>query len=62
MYYVACCKDEVEKVEKLSFKRLIGLMYEIACKENREIDGVVDYVAELTKREPSTTKMLLAEL
>ena len=60
--YVSCCRDMNEKVEKLSFKRLAGMMYEIACKQQRTVDSVVEYVADITREEINTTKMLLAEL
>jgi len=60
--YVSCCRDMNEKVEKLSFKRFAGMMYEIACKKQRTVDSVVEYVADITREEINTTKMLLAEL
>ena len=53
---------ERERVEKLSFKRMVGLMYEITCKRSRTVDSVVEYVANITREESATTKMLLAEL
>ena len=48
-------------MEKLSFKRMVGVMYKITCKQ-RAVDGVVEYVADMTRNEIRTTKMLLAEL
>jgi hypothetical protein len=30
--YIPCCRDLSEKVEKLSFKRMAGMMYEITCE------------------------------
>ena len=60
--YIPCCRDVSEKVEKLSFKRLAGMMYEITCKQQRTVDSVVEYVADITREEINTTKMLLAEL
>ena len=49
-------------MEKISFKRMVGMMYEITCKRSRTVDSVVEYVANITQEESATTKMLLAEL
>jgi hypothetical protein len=60
--YIACCKDAEERVEKLSFKRMLTLMYEITCKEPRSVDSVTDWMAEMMRKDNGTTKMILAEI
>jgi hypothetical protein len=38
--YLPCCKRNPETVESISYKRMISLMYEIACRPSRSADCV----------------------
>ena len=57
---VACHRDEAERVEAISFKRMAALMYDITCKEHRDVDSVTEEFAKWMVRDNGCTKMILA--
>jgi len=59
---VACHRDDAERVEAISFKRMAALMYEITCKEHRDVDSVTEEFAKMMTRDNAHTKMILASI
>ncbi len=59
---VACHRDDAERVEAISFKRMVALMYEITCKEQRDVDSVTEEFAKLMLRDNGCTKMILESI
>ena len=59
---VACHRDDAERVEAISFKRMTALMYEVPCKEHRDVDSVTEEFAKVMTRDNGHTKMILASI
>ena len=59
---LACHRDDAERVEAISFKRMAALMYEITCKEHRDVDSVTEEFAKVMTRDNGHTKMILASI
>ena len=59
---VACHRDDAERVEAISFKRMAALMYEITCKEHKDVESVTEEFAKVMTRDNGYTKMVLASI
>ena len=59
---LACHRNDVERVEAISFKRMAALMYEITCKEHRDVDYTTEEFAKVMTKDNGHTKMLLASI
>jgi hypothetical protein len=62
MRTVACHRDDAERVKAISFKRMAARMYEITCKEHRDVDSVTEEFAKVMTKDNGHTKMLLASI
>ena len=60
--YLPCCKRNPETVESISYKRMISMMYEIACRPSRSADCVAQWLSKNMRNDNGLTKMILCML